>query len=332
MNEQQQQPFTLTAKMINRRSLFENGRTLIAELSFPAAREEISAAFDKIGVAAKPEYKLSEINSGIVGLPKYIGKDADIDELNYLAAKVNSLPQNDYKIFCAVAETEAYCRSAKDFINLTEYLDNFYLQPAYDAEQYGEFLREKYQDETSDLYGRMQSSADTEEQSLAKYVALLEWSLEPRNLGEAAAEEESGQALRLWSFLITDFGYVTPNGYNPVEEKYRSVQDIPSEYIVSAQIAKAEQPAPLMELYAVEAEIAKKLLALGYADVYNLSKSGAMKLEQMDALNTNLWKSPESEFAVRRGDLPALDRLKARESAEHSKIKISVKKRDNEER
>jgi hypothetical protein len=67
--------------------------------------------------------------------------DISLDELNYLAAKIEALDANEREVFEAVLEAEWHCGSVADIINITENISNFELQPAFNEEQYGAKLR-----------------------------------------------------------------------------------------------------------------------------------------------------------------------------------------------
>jgi hypothetical protein len=63
--------------------------------------------------------------------------------------------------------------------------------------------------------------------------------------------------------------------------------------------------------------VAKEMLARGDAEVYRLFPEGPVKLQPLDAIRNSgsLWYQEYREFAIKRNDMPGLDRWAARETA-----------------
>ena len=57
--------------------------------------------------------------------PNSIGEYSSIDEINYLASKLDDMTSREIEIYEAAIETGDYCGSIQDLINLTESLDCF---------------------------------------------------------------------------------------------------------------------------------------------------------------------------------------------------------------
>jgi hypothetical protein len=66
----------------------------------------------------------------------------------------------------------------------------------------------------------------------------------------------------------------------------------------------------------VSQDAAKEILARGDAEVFRLMPGGAERLEQIDVVKSGLWFSEYREFAVRRDDLPKLDKWAERAAGE----------------
>ena len=72
---------------------------------------------------------------------------------------------------------------------------------------------------------------------------------------------------------------------------------------------------PTEDFLRVPRETAKEMLARGDADVFRLLPAGAEKLSPIDAVKSGLWFSEYREFAIKREDLPGLDKWAERTAA-----------------
>ena len=77
----------------------------------------------------------------------------------------------------------------------------------------------------------------------------------------------------------------------------------------------------------VSQDAAKEMLARGDADVYRLVPYELEKLSPVDAVKTGLWFSEHREFAIKRDDLPGLDKW-----AERSAVGIMNRSRERSEK
>lgn len=73
------------------------------ELSFPATREQVQEALRSIGVDGLryEEIIITEYSIGIKGIAPLLGEYAHIDELNYLACRLERLSPEDVEKFIA---------------------------------------------------------------------------------------------------------------------------------------------------------------------------------------------------------------------------------------
>jgi hypothetical protein len=149
-----------------------------------------------------------------------------LNEINYLAARIDGLDSYGLDIFLANITHGRNCDSVADMINLTfsENLNLFDLQPAYAPEQYGDYLvNNVYQDVHMDAYSRLVNSEEDINLGLVEYIEKLEKHVDLKKFGKAVAEEENG--------VFTEQGYLT-GGDDGLLEIYKSPDDIPFEYIV----------------------------------------------------------------------------------------------------
>ena len=111
-------------------------------LSFPATTEQVQAALRRIGVDGLrcQEIIILEYTIGVKGVARALGEFAHLDELNYLASRLDSLDPEELMKFTAAVEHGEYASSAEDMINLTYNLDRYELYPVQNAEEYGHWL------------------------------------------------------------------------------------------------------------------------------------------------------------------------------------------------
>ncbi|MDE6280772.1 MAG: antirestriction protein ArdA [Oscillospiraceae bacterium] len=111
-------------------------------LSFPTTKEQVQAALREIGVDGLryQEIIILEYSIGVKGVARALGEFAHLDELNYLASRINSLDPEELLKFTAAVEHGEYASSAEDLINLTYNLDRYELYPVQNAEEYGLWL------------------------------------------------------------------------------------------------------------------------------------------------------------------------------------------------
>lgn len=135
-----------TAHIANLR-LYNIGLTRCTPLSFPTTTEQVQKALREIGVYGVKcqEIIILDYSIGVKGVARALGEYTHIDELNYLASRLNGLdPEELLKFTAAVAHGE-YASSLEDLINLTHNLDRYELYPVQGAEEYGRWLIEELQ-------------------------------------------------------------------------------------------------------------------------------------------------------------------------------------------
>ena len=110
-----------------------NEGELIGEwVKFPTTPEELQNVFTRIGIGAKDdfgntyeEWFISDYDCYVDGLYEKLGEYANLDELNYLASKLDELNADEYYHFQAAMEISDYTGSIKDLINLMDNLDKY---------------------------------------------------------------------------------------------------------------------------------------------------------------------------------------------------------------
>lgn len=216
--------------------------------SFPTTAAELQATLKEIGVdgVKHKDFHINNYYTELTALHSRLAAHADIDEFNYLAAKLEELTESQREVFEAALETGRHCESVADIINLTENLERFDLQPAYTPEMYGAFLLETEKDSTLEVFDRLEKSSNADECAFAQYVLRLEAYIDETDYGRGVAGEEHG--------AFTKHGYLTEG--EGFKEVYRGPEDIPAEYRVfaypetgkQAEIAAGTIPAPIRKV------------------------------------------------------------------------------------
>ena len=114
-----------------------NEGELIGEwVGFPVTPEEMQEVFKRIGIGQTDEFGqpyeewfITDYDCPIPGLYDCLGEYADLDELNYLANKIEELSISEQECFEAAVELGEYTGSVQDLINLTENLDCYEVYP-----------------------------------------------------------------------------------------------------------------------------------------------------------------------------------------------------------
>ena len=190
-----------------------NEGALVGEwVKFPTTAEELKKAFERIGIGAKDdfgqtyeEWFITDYDCYVDGLYDLLGEYANLDELNYLASKLDDMSQDDYERFQAAMEIGNHTGSIQELINLTENLDCYDIYPdIHDHDDLGRYYIEEL-------------DAMQVPEHLRNYIDYEAY-------GRDIALEESGQ--------FADLGYVRDTG-DSFHEYYDGERgSIPEEYRV----------------------------------------------------------------------------------------------------
>ena len=190
-----------------------NEGALVGEwVKFPTTAEELKKVFERIGIGAKDdfgqtyeEWFITDYDCYVDGLYDLLGEYANLDELNYLASKLDDMSQDEYERFQAAMEIGNHTGSIQELINLTENLDCYDIYPdIHDHDDLGRYYIEEL--DAMEVPEHLRSYIDYEA------------------YGRDIALEESGQ--------FTDLGYVRDTG-DSFHEYYDGERgSIPEEYRV----------------------------------------------------------------------------------------------------
>ena len=190
-----------------------NEGALVGEwVKFPTTAEELKKVFERIGIGVKDdfgqtyeEWFITDYDCYVDGLYDLLGEYANLDELNYLASKLDDMSQDEYERFQAAMEIGDHTGSIQELINLMENLDCYDIYPdIHDHDDLGRYYIEEL-------------DAMQVPEHLRNYIDYEAY-------GRDIALEESGQ--------FTDLGYVRDTGdsFNEYYDGERG--SIPEEYRV----------------------------------------------------------------------------------------------------
>ena len=198
-----------------------NEGDLVGEwVKFPTTYNEMQKVFERIGIGQKDdfgytyeEWFITDYDCYVPDLYDKLGEYENLDELNYLASKLEEMNSWEYDQFCGAMEVGDHSGSLQDIINLTENLDCYDVYP--DINDYDELGR-YYIDELD----AMQIP-----EHLKNYIDYEAY-------GRDIALDEGGE--------FTEYGYVRDTGDRFVEVYDGDRENIPKEYRVMSSPEEQE--------------------------------------------------------------------------------------------
>ena len=200
------------AAFITNLGKYNEGELVGEWVKFPTTAEEMKEVFKRIGIGQKDdfgqpyeEWFITDYDCYVDGLYDKLGEYENLDELNYLASKLDEMDQGEYAQFQAGMEMGDHCGSLQEIINLTENLDCYEIYP--NIEDY-------------DDLGRYY----IEELDAMQVPEHLQNSIDYEAYGRDVAMDENGS--------FTDQGYVRDTGDRFCEYYDGERGSIPDEYRV----------------------------------------------------------------------------------------------------
>ena len=179
-------------------------------VKFPTTAEDLQQVFERIGIGSEDdfgnpheEWFITDYDCYVDGLYDKLGEYVSLDELNYLASKLNEMNQSEYEQFQAAVDMGDHTDSLQDLINLTDNLDCYSVYP--DITDYDDLGRYYLEDLST--------------------MNIPEWLdnyIDYEAYGRDIAYDEDGQ--------LTDYGYVRNTGSTFREYYDGDIQNIPEEY------------------------------------------------------------------------------------------------------
>ena len=134
------------AAFITNLGKYNEGKLVGEWVKFPTTAEELKEVFKRIGIGQKDdfgqpyeEWFITDYDCYVDGLYSKLGEYENLDELNYLASKLDEMSESEYAQFQAGMEMGDHCGSLQEIINLTENLDCYEIYP--DIEDYDDLGR-----------------------------------------------------------------------------------------------------------------------------------------------------------------------------------------------
>ena len=200
------------AAFITNLGKYNEGELVGEWVKFPTTAEEMKKVFDRIGIGQKDEFGqpyeewfITDYDCYVGALYDKLGEYENLDELNYLAAKLEEMGQGEYAQFQAAMEVGDHSGSLQEIINLTDNLDCYDLYPSIqDYDDLGRYYIEEL-------------DAMQVPEHLRNYIDYEAY-------GRDVAMDESGD--------FTDLGYVRDTGSSFHEYYDGEPGSIPEEYRV----------------------------------------------------------------------------------------------------
>ena len=200
------------AAFITNLGKYNEGELVGEWVKFPTTAEELKKVFDRIGIGQKDdfgqpyeEWFITDYDCYVGALYDKLGEYENLDELNYLAAKLDEMGEGEYAQFQAAMEVGDHSGSLQEIINLTDNLDCYDLYPSIqDYDDLGRYYIEEL-------------DAMQVPEHLRNYIDYEAY-------GRDVAMDESGD--------FTDLGYVRDTGDTFHEYYDGEPGSIPEEYRV----------------------------------------------------------------------------------------------------
>ena len=124
------------AAFITNLGKYNEGELVGEWVKFPTTAEELKEVFKRIGIGQRDdfgqpyeEWFITDYDCYVDGLYSKLGEYENLDELNYLASKLDEMSNSEYAQFQAGMEMGDHCGSLQEIINLTENLDCYEIYP-----------------------------------------------------------------------------------------------------------------------------------------------------------------------------------------------------------
>ena len=139
------------AAFITNLGKYNEGELVGEWVKFPTTAEELKEVFKRIGIVQKDdfgqpyeEWFITDYDCYVDGLYSKLGEYESLDELNYLASKLDEMSESEYEQFQAGMEMGDHCGSLQEIINLTENLDCYEVYPdIHDYDDLGRYYIEE---------------------------------------------------------------------------------------------------------------------------------------------------------------------------------------------
>ena len=194
----------------------DNEKTTGEWVAFPTTPEDMRDLFLRLDIGPS-DWNIINVECNVYGIRDVVWQCESLDELNYLAAKLEDLSDTELGEYQAIIEIEEHCDSVQELINLADNLDCYSIEA--EISDYDDLARYVLYDRDSYSYNRNTLDA-------------LEDYIDYEAFGRAVAQSEGG--------VLADACYVCPSGCSFVENYDGNPATIPEEYRVTQKIVVPE--------------------------------------------------------------------------------------------
>lgn len=124
------------AAFITNLGKYNEGELVGEWVKFPTTPEKLQEVFERIGIGSADdfgnpyeEWFITDYDCYVDGLYDKLSEYENLDELNYLASKLDEMDQGEYEQFQAAMEIGGHSGSVQEIINLTDNLDCYDVYP-----------------------------------------------------------------------------------------------------------------------------------------------------------------------------------------------------------
>lgn len=193
---------------------------------FPCTADEMAATLKEIGIDGEKyiNFTIENFSAKVPRLAACLPPDSDLNELNYLAAKLDGMTEDNREIVAAVLETHEYTDTLWDLLNIIENLECYTLNPAIvNIQSLGLLTFETERDLANTAIGALEASTYEDADTLLRYIEMLEPHFNAEHYGEALHMDGDG--------LFTEFGYLEKTS-REFETIHLGNEQIPAEFRV----------------------------------------------------------------------------------------------------
>lgn len=191
-----------------------NEGALVGEwVKFPTTPETLQEVFQRIGIDGKQyeEWFITDYDCYVDDLYNVLGEYESLDELNYLASKIEEMDDSEYNAFTAAIEMGEHRGGVKDLINLADNTENYDFLPEVENHyDLGYYYVHEVGGYNLDSIGQLANYIDYEA------------------FGRDIAMEEVSE--------FVNGGYIYHNGNSLTENYDGTREDIPYEYRVTVSV------------------------------------------------------------------------------------------------
>lgn len=194
----------------------DNEKTTGEWVSFPTTPDYLRDVFARLEIGPS-DWNITNVECNVYGIRETVWQCNSLDELNYLAAKLDVLDAASIGTYQSLIEIDKHCDSVPELINLTDNLDCYDVEP--EIYSYDDLARYVLFDRDSPSYNR-------------STLEMLEDYIDYEGFGRSVADGEDG--------TLAENCYISPSGSTFVEIYDGNPATIPEQYRVTQKIIVPE--------------------------------------------------------------------------------------------